>query len=87
MNSDRGRVGMTELARDERALNELAEPLEGGGLVLLLAAVLLRLDHILEERLVGPDRLNLSAVVLHERGEQPEAGPARVREPRVEHGA
>jgi hypothetical protein len=49
--------------------------------------VLLRLDHVLEERLIGPHRLNLSAVVLHERGEQPEAGPARMREPGVEHGA
>ena len=34
---------------------------------------LLRLDDVLEERLIRPHRLDLAAVVLHQRREQPEA--------------
>ena len=36
-----------------------------------------RLQHVLQEFLVGPHHLHLAAVVLHERGEERKAGPAR----------
>ena len=48
---------------------------------------LLRLDDVLEERLVRPHRLDLAALVLHQRREQPEPRPARVREAGIQHGA